>query len=273
MPAVAPGDAVLAGRGLTVRYGRRTVLDAVDATVRAGRVLAVLGANGAGKSTLLAVLAGERAPAAGTVTLAGRPLAAYSFAERARARAILEQDPGVAVGFTGREVVALGRYAHARGGLGEADRAAVERALAAVDAQGFADRAIGTLSGGERARIHFARCLAQVDDGGVGAAARALLLDEPAASLDPRQQHAILALARASARDAGTAVLAIVHDVNLASRYADDVLMLRDGHAIADGPADRVLDAQALERCYDVPMLALTHPELPRPVYAARPGP
>lgn len=266
-----PRDPILAGRGLTVRYGRRTVLDAVDATLVPGRVLAVLGANGAGKSTLLAVLAGDRVPDTGTVTLAGRPLASFAQAARARLRAVLEQDPGSAAGFTGREVVALGRYAHARGGLGDADRDAIERALAAVDARAFADRAIGTLSGGERARVHFARCLAQVD-GGDGAP-RALLLDEPAASLDPRQQHAILGLARARTRAAGAAVLAIVHDVNLAARYADDVLMLRDGRAIASGPADRVLDAQALERCYDLPMIALAHPELARPLYAVRPSP
>lgn len=259
MPSVDPDPAdtpILHADAVSLRRGDRLVLDRVSCTAHPGRVLAVLGPNGAGKSSLLRLLAGEFAPAAGEVSFAGRPLAGWSASALALRRAVVAQHSDLAFPFTVREVVLLGRTPHTGRGDAPADHAAAARALAAVDLAGRATQSYPTLSGGERQRVHFARALAQLD--GAPPGPRALLLDEPTASLDLSHQHATLALARDLSRREQVAVLVILHDLNLALAYADDVLVLAKARAAASGPIATTLSPDLVRAVFDIE--AESHP-------------
>lgn len=221
-----------------VTLGGRSVLAGVDARFEAGRIGVVLGPNGAGKSTLLRAAAGLIST--GGVALDGIAVAALPARERARAIGYLPQDHVVHWDLTVRELVALGRAPHRApfAGEGAADRAAIERALAATDTAGFAGRPVLTLSGGERARVLLARVLAGEP--------RWLLADEPLASLDPAHQLDLLDRLRAAA-DGGMGVVLVLHDLAQAARIADDVLVLDRGRVAA-----RRLDAEVIARVFGV---------------------
>jgi iron complex transport system ATP-binding protein len=250
---------------VTVTAARTTLLKRVSLQVRPGEVLALLGENGAGKSTLLRVLAGDIRPRAGSVLLSGRPMYLWSMADRAQRRAVLPQHAEVAFGFTALEVVLMGRLPYGDGAPGDGDAAIAREALARVDASHLADRIVNTLSGGEAARVHLARVLAQLWTDADGAE-RFLLLDEPTASLDPAHQHLTLACARAFARDQRLGVLAVLHDVNLAAQYADRIALLKGGRLIADGAPREVLTPERLETCYGVQAVVLPHPRVDAPL-------
>lgn len=242
--------------GIDVRLGRRAVLDAVDFRVEAGRLVCLLGPNGAGKSTLLHVLAGDLAPSRGTVRFAGRPLREWRASELARHRAVMTQKPAAAFDFTSRDVVLLGRYPHCAGAPGPRDQGIASAALDAAEARHLDARVVTTLSGGENARVHFARTLAQVAFE-TDASPRALFLDEPTASLDLAHQHALMRLARSLTRDCGLAVVAVVHDLNLAARYADRVALLAGGRVLLEGPPGEVLQPGPVKRCFGVEVVSL----------------
>lgn len=252
-----------------LRIGDAVLLDGVSLVVRPGEIVAVVGANGAGKSTLLKVAAGERSPNAGRVTLDGRPLASYAPAVLAGRRAVLPQQSALQFGFTASEVVALGRTPHAHRSSHKEDDAAVRRALAQAGVGHLAGRRYPTLSGGEQQRVHLARALAQLD-GQAHAGAPYLLLDEPTASLDLAHQHAVLRTARALA-DAGTGVLVVLHDLNLAAQYADRLAVLRRGRLLADGPPADVLDPALVHAAFDVVVTVLPHPCFTCPLVVAMP--
>lgn len=247
----------LIAQGLTYRRGARTLLQDVGLELRAGEVHAVIGPNGAGKSTLLRLLAGEIAPAHGTISLNGKPLALWSARERAHQRAVLPQQESLRFGFSAAEVVALGRLA-ARSGTSTQEHEIVTAALTAAEATTLAARLYPTLSGGERARVQFARVLAQVWTA-TPLGARYLLLDEPTASLDLAHQRSCLRTARTFAAQ-GNGVLAILHDPNLALRHADRVTILCGGTVLASGAAQEVLTAENLRRTYGVPIEVLDAP-------------
>ncbi len=214
-------------------------LGPVSLALHPGRVLVILGPNGAGKSTLLLALAGLLAPSAGAVRLLGQPLAALDRTARARALGYLPQGGTVHWNLTARAVVMLGRAPHRPpfGPPRAEDCAAVGQALAATDATHLADRPVHSLSGGERARVLFARVLAGEP--------RVILADEPLQNLDPAHQLQTVGLLREAAHS-GSAVAAVVHDLPLARRLADDALLLKHGRVIAAGPADAVLTAETL---------------------------
>jgi iron complex transport system ATP-binding protein len=250
---------------VTVTAGNATLLKRVSLRIRPGEVLALLGENGAGKSTLLRVLAGDLRPRAGSVQLCGRPMYLWSMAERARRRAVLPQRTEVAFGYTAREVVLMGRLPYSDGVADADDRAIAREALARVDATHLEHRIVNTLSGGESARVHLARVLAQLwdDDRSLE---RHLLLDEPTASLDPAHQHLTLACARSFAGEHGLGVLAVLHDVNLAAQYADRIALLKGGRLIAEGSPRAVLTPEQLETCYGVQAVVLPHPRVEAPL-------
>ena len=216
---------------LSVRLGAREVLRAVDMTVGSGELVALVGPNGAGKTTLLRVLAGLQTLAKGRVSFSGRDVHTLDPRERARAVSYLAQDNDVAWPLDVSALVALGRLPH-RGASDADNAAAIGRALAATGSTGLAGRSIGTLSGGERARVLLARALA--------VEAPVLLADEPVAALDPYHQLQIMEMLQRSAAR-GTAVVAVLHDLALAYRFADRVVLLSDGEKIADGTPDEVL--------------------------------
>lgn len=258
---------MMTATALSVRHGTRTVLHNVDLTVVPGEVLVVLGPNGAGKSTLLGALAGDLAPDSGRVEIAGREVKSWNPDALARARAVLTQSPSISVPFSVRETVELGRMPWRALATRKRNEEAVERAMVETGVEEFAGRAITRLSGGEAQRVHLARVLAQIDlPAGLDSsdAPRALLLDEPTDGLDPLHQHLVMRTARAAAAQ-GTAVVAVLHDLALAARYADRALLLADGLTVACGEVERVLTAEIIERVYGVHATVERNPLTDRP--------
>ena len=211
-----------------VQVGSRVLLDGLTATLQPGRFTAILGPNGAGKSTLLSLLSAQRRPDAGQVLLDGQPLQHLSAHALALRRAVMPQESAVAFDFTAREVAELGRYPHRKHPAPD-EAAIVDQALAATGVSALAGRNVNTLSGGEKARVHLARALAQVWSPRTDGAARWLLLDEPTAALDLAHQHQTLRLLRHWAEQHGVGVVVVLHDLNLALRYAHDAVLLAEG--------------------------------------------
>ena len=265
---------VIRASGITVRAGRSTLLDGVDLAVEAGETVAIVGPNGAGKSTLLRVLSGDIRPAGGEVLLKGTALAAYPPKRLAGHRAVLSQSIAVAFPFTVEEIVRMG----AGDVHGPRADALVEAALAEVDLLACRDRIITTLSGGEQHRAHFARVLVQLARGEAENGPGLLLLDEPTAALDLRHQIDFVTTTRARAKT-GTAVVAVLHDLNLAASFADRVVVMHRAGIAAAGPAQAVITGEMLSRVFDVELAACGLPVgtpcvLPHMITSrARPGP
>jgi iron complex transport system ATP-binding protein len=245
----------MSAAGLTVRYpgAPRPALDGITLEVPSGALTAVLGPNGSGKSTLLRALLGVVKPASGTAALQDRDVRAWDRREIARRVGVVPQLETIAFPLTVREMVAMGRYPHL-GPLraeGPADRAAVARALERCDIVELKARAVTSLSGGELQRVRIARALAQEPT--------ALALDEPTASLDMRHEMSILELLREWA-DGGMTVLLVTHQINLAARFADRIVLLEGGRVVADGPPAGVLTPERLERVYAWPLTVVDDP-------------
>jgi iron complex transport system ATP-binding protein len=249
-----------ADRASVARGGRRVLAD-VSVTVRPGALTALVGPNGAGKSSLLALLAGRLRPYAGRVTLDGQCLSLWDHPGLARRRAVLSQNVQLAFGFSALEVVLLGRCPHHRGVERASDRAVALEALRAVGALALHDRSLLELSGGEQQRVQLARVLAQVWERGDRPAY--LLLDEPEAGLDVAHQHFVLGLARRLAGE-GLGVLAVLHDLNLAARYADDVALMFEGRVLRQGTPEAVLDPEPLSAAYGLRLKRSAVPDAPR---------
>ncbi len=222
-------------------------MSGVSLDIVPGNVTALLGPNGAGKSTLLRIAAGELRPDRGRATLDGQCIFQSKARNLALRRALLPQDSQLDFPFDVEEVVMLGRAPHIDGCESDDDQRIVREALAMVGMEAFSEREYTTLSGGERQRVQLARVLAQTWTRNNSI----LLLDEPVANLDPSHQHDTLRIARLWA-ESGAAVLAILHDVNLALRYADSAMLLHEGRLCAQGPAHEVLDAERVGRVFSV---------------------
>ena len=245
---------MIRANGISVRAGRKRLLDNVDARVAPGRIVALIGPNGAGKSTLISVLSGERRPDGGHVMLDGVPMTSWPAPALARRRAVLLQSTSLDFSFTVEEVVELGRLPFAGTARQADDEQAVAAACRLAGVDTFRTRSYQTLSGGEKQRVQFARALAQLwhRDGAAGKA-HYLLLDEPTAALDLRHQRSVLDAARALA-GRGVGVLAALHDLNLAAAYADDVILLNGGRVVASGSADDVMTRALIGTCFEVPV-------------------
>jgi iron complex transport system ATP-binding protein len=252
----------------------KLLVDGVNLIVRPGWVLAVLGPNGAGKSTVLALIAGDLSPASGAARLDGRPIARWSRRELALRRAVMPQSSQLVFDFLVRDVVAMGRAAHDEGPRNPVLRRAVEAAMAAADITHLADRVFPTLSGGEKQRVQLARALAQIWPGDTAAGSPAyLLLDEPTASLDLAHQAQVLGAARRLAA-AGLGVLAVLHDLNLAALFADEVALLAGGRLVASGAPGEVLTPSMIEQVFGARVLRLAHPHRrDRPIMVLDPLP
>lgn len=244
----APGDQdvrtdrkppVLEARSLSVRRSERTLLENVDLRIEDGAFLGILGPNGSGKTTLLRALTGAMEPSSGEVLLEGRPLASYDRRALARRLGVVPQTFTLDFRFTVEEVVALGRYPH-RSSWGRGatdDDTLVDSALAALSITDLADRPVTELSGGERQRVLIAQTLAQDTP--------VLLFDEPLNNLDLNHQLEVMqVLARLNA--GGRTVVVVVHDINMAAQYCADLLMLREGRAVARGTPDQLLTPETL---------------------------
>ncbi len=237
----------------------RTLLQPVSACLERSRVHGLIGHNGSGKSTLVKLLARQETPSGGTIRFDGKPLAEWPRRAFARKVAYLPQLPPPAAGLTVRELVGLGRYPWhgALGRFSDTDRAKVREAMELTEVEPFADRLVDTLSGGERQSVWLAMLVAQD--------AECLLLDEPISALDIGHQLHVLRLVRRLA-ERGPSVLVVLHDVNLAARFCDELLALHSGQLIRRGPSADVMNANALEAIYGVPMVVLPHPGGAMPV-------
>ena len=232
-------------RDIAVRFGPTPLLEGVDLTMHAGEMVGLIGPNGSGKTTLLRVLANLRAPEGGRVQYSGRTAAEIGRRELARQIAYLAQGGTVHWPMRVETLVALGRLPHRRPfqGFSVADRRAVEQAMTAADIASLRDRTMGQISGGERMRILLARALA-VEAG-------FLLADEPIAALDPLHQLQVMELLRTFAR-AGRGVVVVLHDLALATRFCDRLILLAGGGILVDGPPARVLTDAHLAQAYGI---------------------
>lgn len=235
----------VACEGLCVALGKRRILHAVDVALEGGALIGVIGPNGAGKSTLARAMLGLIAPEAGAVRIDGRDIASLPRAGLARTIAYLPQGQTLHWPLAVDRLVALGRLPHLGpfSRIGAADEAAIEHAMALTDVAPLRDRVATELSGGERARVLLARALA--------VEAPALIADEPLASLDPGHQLEVMDVLKAQAVS-GKLVVAVLHDLTMAARFCDRLLLLHEGRLIADGPPGAVLTTANLARVYGI---------------------
>ncbi len=236
---------------LSVAYGSRTVLHDISFDLPPGEILAVIGPNGAGKTTLIRALTGISPLSSGQISVQGRRLNQLSVAERARWIAVVPQARNLPPAFSAWETVLLGRTPHLNwlGQVSERDEAIARQAMQRTQTLELAARPVGELSGGEQQRLLLARALAQ--------AAPILLLDEPTSHLDLQFQLALLDQVRSLATEEKLSVLVVLHDLNLAARYADRVALLVHGELRALGPAHDVLTPELLSPVYHVPLEVL----------------
>jgi iron complex transport system ATP-binding protein len=248
------------------RVGSDPVLRGIDLRLDPGEMIALIGPNGAGKSTLLRLAGGVLRPSAGRALLAGSDLATLRSREVARQIAVVPQEGPIPIGLLVREMVALGRtpYLDLLRGPTARDREAVSWAMAAAGIVDFADRFVDELSGGERQRVILARALAQEP--------RLLLLDEPTANLDLHHQVAMLELVRGLTHERGLAVLAAVHDLQLAALYCDRVVLMHAGRIVSQGQPEAVLTEPLLLETFGQRVVLSEHPTHGVPLVALVPN-
>ncbi|WP_072395399.1 heme ABC transporter ATP-binding protein [Hyphomicrobium sp. CS1GBMeth3] len=241
---------MLEARGIVLERRGRRLLDGIDLAIPAGRVTAIIGPNGAGKSMLLKVLAGELKPSIGSIVLDDRDLRTFSAAALSRRRAMVPQATSLSFPFTVIEVVRLGASVPGFDSIETPAHRIADRALQAVDLESFRTRLYSELSGGEKQRVHIARALCQLDAAHrkPGEAA-ILILDEPTSSLDLAHQIRVLDEARRQA-ETGRAVLVVLHDLNLAAAWADDIVLMSSGRILARGSPVVVFNDELLSAAY-----------------------
>ena len=262
MNAVAESSKIhtIEAAGLSMTVSSKTIVSSIDMTWKAGEVSAILGPNGAGKSSLLSILSTERRADAGVLSINARLSGSYKSAELARFRAVMPQASQVAFDFKVSEVVELGRYPH-RLQPSQDETLIAARAMALTQVDHLANRAFNTLSGGEKARVHLARCLAQIWEPMASLGSRWLLLDEPTAALDLSHQHSVMQTVRRWATAEGVGVIAVLHDVNLALRYADQVIVLDQGRCVASGSATQTLSPALVRQVWGIDCSLATRPD------------
>ncbi|HYG86784.1 MAG TPA: ATP-binding cassette domain-containing protein [Azospirillum sp.] len=246
--------------GVGFAAGGRPIVSGLTFRLEPGRIHGLVGPNGSGKSTLIRMLARQQAPGAGRIRFLGEDLGSLGDRAFARAVAYMPQFTPPAESLTVRELVALGRFPWhgALGRFGAEDAAKVAAALADTGLEPLANRLVDSLSGGERQRAWLAMMVAQD--------ARCLLLDEPTSALDIAHQVEMLELVRTLSRARGLGAVVVLHDINMAARVCDDILALRGGRLIAQGPPAAIMTGEALAGIYGIAMGTLPHPATGQPI-------
>jgi len=251
----------LAANSISFRIGSKSLLDDVSFTLEPGQLCGVVGLNGAGKSTLLRCLAGDLIASQGSIELNGRPLHSWHRRERARHIAVLSQEMQVSFPLTVFEVVLLGRAPYGRLRESKRDHEIAFETLTAMGVEHLAEREYPSLSGGEKQRVQLARVLAQLwrEQNQSSGEPRYLLLDEPTSSLDLIHQHRAMQIVLGIAAD-GVGILVILHDLNLASRYTRQLLVLKEGKIIANGATQTVLQPDLVREAFGLHAHLVPHP-------------
>ncbi|KIR66430.1 MULTISPECIES: ABC transporter ATP-binding protein [Micromonospora] len=255
-----PGTPRLSGDGLTLAYDKRTIAQRLDVTIPDRSFTVVIGPNACGKSTLLRALARMLRPTAGTVLLDGRDIHAQPARRVARTLGLLPQTSIAPDGITVAELVARGRYPH-QGLLRQwsrDDERIVGESMAATGVADLADRLVDELSGGQRQRVWIAMALAQQTE--------LLLLDEPTTFLDIAHQIEVLDLCATLHEEQGRTLVAVLHDLNQAARYASHLIAMRDGQVVAAGPPREIVTADLVERVFGLPCRVIDDPETGSPL-------
>ncbi len=264
MPLSEETDPLFKLEAVSFSVPDRILLHPLTLTLPEKRIVGLIGHNGSGKSTLLKILARQQLPGGGALQFKGRPLHEWNNRDLARKLAYLPQTTFNAPGMLVRELVALGRYPWhgALGRFGAIDRAKVEEAMLLADVVCMADRQVDTLSGGERQRVCLAMLVAQDAD--------CLLLDEPTSALDIVHQIEVLSLIRNLRHAKGVGVVIVLHDVNMAARFCDEILALHSGRLIARGTPAEIVTSGQMRRIYGLEMDVLPHPASGMPIAIAR---
>lgn len=255
---------MLEAHNVSFLIGTTPLVRDVSLSLAPGRVVAILGPNGAGKSTLLRLLSGEAAPTTGHVTLDETTLGTLGAAQLAARRAVVPQATTLAFSFRVREVVGLGVSVPGFADPSHETEKVIRHALEDVDLLHLSDRTYMSLSGGERQRTHLARALCQLNSMPSCAISRVLLLDEPTASLDLSHQLLVLGLARKVARS-GVVVCIVLHDINLAARFADEIVLMAQGQVRASGQPGEVVHDHILSEVYGCCVRANATPDANAP--------
>ncbi|MFZ3494058.1 ABC transporter ATP-binding protein [Streptomyces sp. 5.8] len=257
----ADADAVprLAARGVTVGYGDRTVIDSLDVAIPQGVVTTIIGPNGCGKSTLLRTLSRLLKPTSGSVVLDGEDIARMRTRDVAKKLGLLPQAPVAPEGLTVADLVARGRHPHQSWlrQWSSDDASVVERALAMTGVADLADRPVDALSGGQRQRVWISMTLAQGTD--------LLLLDEPTTYLDLAHAIDVLDLVD-DLHESGCTVVMVLHDLNLAARYSDNLIVMKAGSVLAQGHPREVLTAELLHEAFGLRAMVIDDPVGDRPL-------
>ena len=250
--------------GVAFAIAGRVLLEPLNLLLPARRVVGVIGHNGSGKSTLIKLLARQQQVSFGAIRFQGKELKEWGDRPFARKVAYLPQQTRPAAGMLVKELVALGRYPWhgAIGRFGQVDKEKVAEAMALTDVEPFAHRLVDTLSGGERQRVWLAMLMAQDTE--------CLLLDEPISALDVAQQIEVLSLVSRLTRDRGLAVIVVLHDVNMAARFCDELIALHSGKLIASGSSKTIMTPSTLEAIYGIPMGVMPHPDSCHPISYVR---
>ncbi|SDV46044.1 iron complex transport system ATP-binding protein [Chitinasiproducens palmae] len=264
MPPDAPAATMFELNEAGFALPERTLLHPLTLQLAPRRVIGLIGHNGSGKSTLIKLLARQQPPTSGTIRFAGQPLCDWQGRPLARKLAYLPQHTPSAAGLRVRELVRFGRYPwHGPlGRFGPEDYDSVEKAMALAGVERFAERLVDTLSGGERQRVWLAMLVAQQAD--------CLLLDEPISALDVAHQVEVLSLVQSLSRTHGIGVVVVLHDVNMAARFCDEIIALRGGRLCARGTPAEIMTADCLEDIYGIPMVVMPHPHTGEPVCVVR---
>jgi iron complex transport system ATP-binding protein len=232
--------------GVSFAYGETPALAELDLSLAPGRFYGIVGPNGCGKTTFLDLLTGGKRPDQGSVTFMDRPVAEYRRRDLARLVALVPQDFAIDFAFTVQEVVLMGRHPHIGrfASPGAEDWRQVDAAMAAIGISHFKDRLVNELSGGEKQRVVVARALAQQTP--------YLLFDEATSSLDVQYTMQIFNVAKRLVQEEGRTVIAVIHNLNLAAAYCDELIFMQKGKVAACGPTDAVLEASMIKKVFGV---------------------
>tara|TARA_R110002020_G_scaffold54229_17_gene151417 strand:- start:1511 stop:2287 length:777 start_codon:yes stop_codon:yes gene_type:complete len=240
---------MIQAKNITYKIGNKTILKDISVNFEAGKINLILGPNGAGKSTLVKVICNQLKPQEGTVFYEGLNIRKTSVAELAKVRAVLSQNTELAFPLKVKEVVMMGRYPHFSVNPTTKDENAIQEAMRFFDVDEMADRDYLTLSGGEKQRVHFARVVSQIwhpSENGC----RYLILDEPLTFLDVHYQFQFMHKLRELLKEKDLVIVGVVHDLNLAAKFADHLVLLNNGKLLVEGNKEEVLNAENMKTAY-----------------------